>query len=224
MPIKDEQKLKEARKRADEKRRGTRSLSWSFIVYPDSAPQNWRDIIDEAHVQWIESPLHDRDLNPTGELKKPHWHILVMFDSPRTYEQVVEIIKLLNAPAPQQCKSARGLVRYMAHMDNPEKHQYSQTKIIAHGGADLTNLLSLTTTEKRQLLRNILDWCIDNDVCEYQDLVGYAMINEPTWFDVMTESSYMILQFIKSRRHCGRRPMDPTTGEIYGTLKKSETE
>ena len=38
MPIKDPKKKKEAQKRADEKRRGTRALSWNVIVYPESAP------------------------------------------------------------------------------------------------------------------------------------------------------------------------------------------
>ena len=48
---------------------------WTFIVYPESAPLDWRNILDETHIKWIESPLHDKDFNADGTLKKPHWHI-----------------------------------------------------------------------------------------------------------------------------------------------------
>lgn len=47
-----------------------KTRAWTFIVYPDSAPDNWRDILDELHIPWVESPLHDKDQNPTGEQKK----------------------------------------------------------------------------------------------------------------------------------------------------------
>ncbi|MGQ7458465.1 Rep family protein, partial [Streptococcus suis] len=49
---------------------------WTFIVYPESAPSNWREILDETHMRWVEFPLHDKDVNADGEIKKPHWHIL----------------------------------------------------------------------------------------------------------------------------------------------------
>ena len=48
----------------------TRSRNWSWIIYPESAPENWRTILDESGEKWIESPLHDKDINElTGEPK-----------------------------------------------------------------------------------------------------------------------------------------------------------
>ena len=41
-----------------------------FIVYPESAPSNWRDTLNKTHLRWIESPLHDKDVNADGEVKK----------------------------------------------------------------------------------------------------------------------------------------------------------
>ena len=32
----------------------TRTRTWTFVLYEDSAPENWRDIIDELHVEWVE--------------------------------------------------------------------------------------------------------------------------------------------------------------------------
>ena len=55
---------------------------WAFIVYPESAPSDWRDILNKTHLRWIESPLHDKDVNADGEVKKEHWHILLSYDGP----------------------------------------------------------------------------------------------------------------------------------------------
>ena len=45
-----------------------RARNWSLVVYPESAPG--RDILDDYHIPWVESPLHDKDVNPDGEIKK----------------------------------------------------------------------------------------------------------------------------------------------------------
>lgn len=48
-----------------------RTRSWTFILYPESAPENWREILNDLFIQWVESPLHDKDIDEgTGELKK----------------------------------------------------------------------------------------------------------------------------------------------------------
>ena len=44
-----------------------RTRNWTIVVYPDSAPDNWRTILDDFHIEWIESPLHDNDINGDGE-------------------------------------------------------------------------------------------------------------------------------------------------------------
>ena len=66
----------ELRKKAEEseevreRKPDVRARAWTFIVYPESAPENWRDVLDRFHLQWACSPLHDRDVNATGEPKR----------------------------------------------------------------------------------------------------------------------------------------------------------
>ena len=76
MPIKDLEKRKEANKRYYEKRKGTRSRGWACIVYPESAPENWTETLNEAHIETLISPLHDKDVTAEGSPKKPHYHVL----------------------------------------------------------------------------------------------------------------------------------------------------
>ena len=222
MPIKDPEKLKEARKRADEKRKDTRTRMWTFVLYPESAPADWRDQIDDYHMQWIESPLHDADMNADGTPKKPHIHILLLYESHKTYEQVLEVTQKVNATVPQKCHAARGLVRYMAHLDNPEKAQYDRALIRGHGGADVGEYLKLSSSESMELQKEIIRFVIDNDLTEYVDLVTYALENRQDWFEELTCRSFNAVQIIKSRRHCGRKPINPITGEFYGEQSPSE--
>ena len=59
----------EAQKRADkkyEKKRAPRKDYWLFEFYPDSAPENWREIINGWLVDCLVSPLHDSDVNEDG--------------------------------------------------------------------------------------------------------------------------------------------------------------
>ena len=44
----------------NEKSRGSdRTRNWTVVLYPESAPENWRDILDALHIEWVESPLHE---------------------------------------------------------------------------------------------------------------------------------------------------------------------
>ena len=45
-----------------------RTRNWTFVIYPESVSEGWRDILDDEHIQWVESPLHDKDTNPNGEI------------------------------------------------------------------------------------------------------------------------------------------------------------
>lgn len=135
-----------------------RTRNWTFVVYPESAPEDWREIIDDLHVPWIESPLHDKDVNPDGEIKKPHWHVMIMFSSNKSYNQIREITMKLRSPNPQKVANAKGMVRYFAHLDNPEKFQYDKTEIIEHAGADVSPYLAVTSAERYELIREMMSF------------------------------------------------------------------
>jgi len=180
-----------------------RGRHWSFIVYPESAPPNWRDIVDDLHIEWIESPLHDKDVDGDGEIKKSHWHVLVMFDGLKSYEQIKEITDKVNAPSPQRAASAKGLVRYMIHLDNPEKYQYNRADIVGHGGADVPEMLRSTSSMRYQLIAEMVAYVHAETVTEFIDLMGYAIEHRPDdWLPLLCDNSaYVIGQCIKSLRH-----------------------
>lgn len=181
----------------------SRTRNWTFVLYEESAPDVWKDILDEEHIEWIESPWHDKDVNADGEPKKKHKHILLMFGGVKSYEQVKEITDKLGQPIPQRTHNAKAMVRYMAHMDNPEKAQYSPSEIIAHGGVDLAELLRPSSSERYTLIKEMIDYIRSAGVVEFQDLMDYAAAEHfDDWFPLLCDSSaYVVGQYIKSQRH-----------------------
>lgn len=194
---------------AEQKSRGhDRTRVWAAIVYPESAPENWREILDDYHLEWAESPLHEFDVNETtGETKKAHWHIVISFDGPKSYEQVREILDPLNCAAPQKCHSLKGAVRYFVHMDNPEKFQYSRSGIIGHGGFDVESALAPSSAKRYELIAEMQEFVLDRGIVEIQDLHDYARRERRSdWFPLLCDScAYVMEQYVKSQRNRAKR-------------------
>lgn len=157
---------------------------WTFVVYPESAPSNWRELLDETHLRWIESPLHDKDLDADGKVKKSHWHIMLSFDGPVTLTAVKKYSLMLNCPEPRKVGSGKGLVRYMIHLDNPEKHQYDIDDIIAHNGADIASYFELTATNKLSAMKDIILYIVENEIDNYADFLIIAIGVSDDWFNI----------------------------------------
>jgi len=47
-----------------------RNLHFATIVYPESAPDNWIDKLEEQHIQALISPIHNKDIDKENKQKK----------------------------------------------------------------------------------------------------------------------------------------------------------
>lgn len=126
-----------------------RYRNWGAIVYPESAPEGWQDILKTLKVDGFISPLHDKDVNPsTGAPKKAHYHVLLMFPTMKTFAQASEVWQQIGAvPDRISVQSVRGNARYLVHLDNPEKFQYDKRDIVQLGGADWEAVTHLPTDD-----------------------------------------------------------------------------
>lgn len=176
--------------------------NWAFVMYPESMPENWREIIQESGLSCAVSPLHDKDINPDGEDKKEHYHVIVCFDGPTTYNNVLEFTKKLNATIPIDLQSIKGMYRYHIHLDNPEKYQYDDRDRTFFNGFDISSVNELTKTEVNKYKRDILVFIEDNNIIEYADLLNVLIQNELfSMLDVATSHTILFNTFITSRRN-----------------------
>lgn len=175
-----------------------RTRNFATVVYPESAPTGWQDILIEQFVPAFISPLHNLDVNPTGEVKKEHYHVIIMFDNVKTNEQAKEIFDLIGGVGCERVQSIRGYARYLCHLDNPEKHQYRIEDVRSLCGADYTGIIGLAT-DKYKAVGEMIDFCIENGIVSYSQLLIYARQERYDWFRVLCDNGTVVVkEFLKS--------------------------
>ena len=183
--------------------------NWTFVLYPESAPEDWREQLQKSGLMAAISPLHDKDLNPTGEAKKAHHHILLVYSGPTTYNSVAKFTASLNATIPQALESVRGMYRYFTHKDNPEKYQYDESEILGVNGFNIADLVELTKSEVNELKRSILTIVREADIIEYADLIDFLVDNEMlVEYDIAVNNTFFFNSYIASRRNSYTRLND----------------
>lgn len=102
-----------------------RSNKWAFLIYKESAPDNYIEVLEGLHVPFVLSPWHDKDIHSdTGEIKKAHKHGALYFESLKSYSQVSELItEKLNGPTHVEAvMSPKGMYDYFTTQKILIKH------------------------------------------------------------------------------------------------------
>lgn len=175
---------------------------WAFVLYLESAPSNWKEILQLRGIPVCISPYHDKDVNPDGTPKKPHYHIILCFPNTTTYNNVKSITDSLNQPIPISLDAVNGYYRYLTHKDNPEKYQYSPEDIETLNGFSIDDFVELTYTQVKTICIYLQQLIIDNNILEYSDLLDYLLTNELyTELDVASNHTMLFNTYICSRRN-----------------------
>ncbi len=192
-----------AEKNVKKHEKNIKKSKWAFVAYPESLPRDWKEQLQRSGVKAAISPLHDKDLNPDGTVKKPHYHVILCYDGPTTYNSVKSLTNgLLGQTAPQPLEQVRGYYRYLTHEDNPEKVQYSKADIQTLNGFDIRDYVEKTASEVLKLQRETVQFIRDNDITEYSDLIEILMDGGETtadMFEVASSHTLFYRSYILSR-------------------------
>lgn len=205
-----------------------RTKTWTIVLYPEDLPDDWEQRLQSLQVPMVLSPLHDSDMNADGTLKKPHHHAVLMYSGKKSAKQVRgSIVGLFGETVDgaiygvaaindhNMVHDRRAMVRYLVHLDNPEKAQYDVGDIKGFNGADVQELLSRSLSEVTSILKEILQFVEDNDITEFCDLVDLIRDNNE-WFTVaMMKQTYSLTRYINSRRHKHERGQRRSTVTLY---------
>lgn len=89
---------------------------------PESAPDGWQQIIAEWKIEALISPLHDKDVDPQNQPKKPHHHVVVLFEGKKSLEQVRELFVQIGGVGCEPVKSARDTPGISATWTTRKRH------------------------------------------------------------------------------------------------------
>lgn len=173
--------------------------NWTALIYPESAPEDWIEFFQLKGLVFALSPLHDKDINPDGTPKKPHYHIIIVFGNPTTFNNVKNILAEINQPIPMGLESVGAMYKYFTHKDHPDKYQYDEKLITHYNGFNVNDVLN--SFEVMQALRDIQMIINDKHIIEYADLIDYLYF-EGFWdlHSVATNKTIFINSYIKSKK------------------------
>lgn len=189
---------------------------FTYVVYPESAPEDWIEQLRQTGLTFVVSPLHDKDINADGTPKKPHWHIIISWANSTTYKAARGLCDtILHCPLPKILKNPTGMYRYFNHKDNPEKYQYTATPKAYNGWTR-----PLDSTEVSTIINEIRRMMYILDCQEYAELVSECVQEGPEYFDVVTNHTFLFEKLCTSYRHAPIR----TLMRFYNELDKDDTE
>ena len=177
--------------------------NWTFELYSDSSSPDWEEFLNSSGIPYT-FIYHDKDVNPTGEKKVPHYHVMICADGPITYQNAKTYADRCGAKNGiiQPVGSVRGMVRYFCHLDNPDKYQYPDTDIQCRNGFDPKDYFSLTVSQQKAFKRKATQFIRDNDITEYADLVDILLdSDEMDLYDIVSQNTFYFTQYIRSRRN-----------------------
>lgn len=134
--------------------------------------------------------LHDKDsfdsdifdengnlLHKSGDLKKPHWHVIICFKNQRSVQSLLDELRLDHI---ETC-NFYAYCRYLIHLDSPQKFQYKSSDIKTNIELRVRNALSLNYNSNEQDCRILLDYILNikkDTITTFQDLTLYALHND----------------------------------------------
>lgn len=179
-----------------------KSKYFCCVLYPDSTTYNVDEIImslAEEHLTFAVSPIHDRDIEDDGSLKKAHFHLLLAYSSATTLNNIRGWFNVCGMPESELhsvrvCASGVGYYRYLTHKDNPEKEQYDENDIRVFNDTDqLFRKFSKTASEKINDLVRIFQIVDELNTISFHTLIQYLMLNERDLFKMLTSSSALAI-------------------------------
>ncbi len=221
------------------KTKDNRFRNFMTEVYVESAPEDWLKKVSDLHTPGFISPIHDKDVYEEdaldgsykkGDTKKPHYHLMFMFEGKKSIEMVSELFKYFGGVGCFKVNSIRAYARYLCHLDNPEKVLYDIADVTSFGGADYLAVIDLPE-EKYKHISEMMFFCVEHEVYSFAELSMYAMVHRQDWFRILVDkNTHFIKEFLKGRQwevtDCRYKkriddfgnPMfvevDPQTGEV----------
>lgn len=153
---------------------------FTFLLYPESIPEDWEMKLESIGVPIAISPLHDKDLsNVEGQkYKKAHYHVIYVAKNPVTADSVRKKIQrtLGNksvAMVQIVVQSMENIYLYLTHESKDaiakNKHIYDKQDIKLLNNFDIDRYITLDVEDKDDML---------NDICDLIDEHGLANIRE----------------------------------------------
>ncbi|WP_301082465.1 replication protein [Thomasclavelia cocleata] len=153
---------------------------FTFLLYPESIPEDWEMKLESIGVPIAISPLHNKDKSIVEgqEYKKEHYHVIYVAKNPVTVDSISKKVKsILGDKSLSHVQIIRQSIEnvylYLTHESKDaiakNKYKYNKKDIKLINNFDIDRYVSLDAEDKDEML---------NVVCDLIDDYGLANIRE----------------------------------------------
>lgn len=177
-----------------------RSYGWASLLYKESCVTDIENALLALKIPCALSPLHDRDIHDdTGEVKKPHYHLLLHYTSLKSQRQVKEDLEPLRAVGAERVRDLRAYTRYLIHIDDPDKAQYDIQNLRVFNGFDISKYFEETKIGIDAGFAELVKIALEQGYTEYCSLVTYCLECDAELLPICRKSAYALTSFLRSR-------------------------
>lgn len=177
-----------------------RSYNWASILYIESCVADIEKALLALKVPCALSPLHDRDIHDdTGEKKKAHRHLILHYTSLKSQRQVKEDLEPLGAVGAERVRDLRAYVRYLIHIDDPDKAQYEIQDLRVFNGFNISKYFEETKMDINAGFAELVKIALEQGYTEYCALVTYCLECDVELLPCCRKSAYALTSFLRSR-------------------------
>ena len=215
---------------------------FTFLLYPESIPNDWIDNLELIGVPIAISPLHDKDLSDVEgqKYKKEHYHVIYVSKNPVTAESVrLKVKRSLGDKSIAMVQivstSMENMYLYLTHESKDaiakNKHKYSNADIRLLNNFDIDRYVTLDVEDKDDMLNDVCDLIDDHNLANMRELrrfvklhgVEYGLPSMKIINSVLRAHTGLIRLYfdaVYQERRYGRADIDKDTGEV---LNDNET-
>lgn len=167
---------------------------WATIVYPESAPEQWQDILENEHIPAYISPIHT-------DSNKEHYHVVLLFEGQKTENDAKDVFNKIGGVGAEPVKHKSAYLRYLCHLDSKDKPHYDPQEVTALSGSpNYATVIAEEQTSTSDAYAEMIDYISSNGLVTFCDLVDYARLNKPFWFSILVKTNASIVwYYLKSK-------------------------
>ena len=209
---------------------------FTFLLYPESIPEDWEIKLESIGLPIAVSPLHDKDLSDVEgqKYKKAHYHVIYVAKNPVTADSVRYKIKQIlgaNSIAMVQIivRGMEGMYLYLTHESKDaieeNKYVYDKKDIKLINNFDVDRYITLDVEDKDDLLNDVCDMIDEHGLANIRELRRFVRVNGARYNlpsmkiinSVLRSHTGLIRLYfdaVYQERKYGRTDIDKETGEI----------
>src|SRR5699024_770589 len=148
---------------------------FTFLLYPESIPEDWIEKLELLGVPIAISPLHDKDLSDVKgqKYKKAHYHVIYVAKNPVTVDSVrkriqraisykrISIVQIVT-------HSIENINLYLSFESKnvivKNKHVYDKVDIILLNNIDVVRYITFDVEDNDDLLNQVCDMVVEHDL------------------------------------------------------------